>query len=160
MSETINPTTASDFFRLESIALVGASDDKKHFSNAVLRALDEHGVRVTPVNPNEPTVAGRTCYPNVAAVPGTLDGVIVMVNHTTAVQIVKECIERGVTRVWLFKGLGRESAVSDEAVALCHEHNIDVIPGACPLMFLKPVKGLHRFHRVMRRAHGAVGKAA
>jgi len=160
MSEKIDPTAATEFLRLESIALVGASDDKKHFSNAVFRALEEHGIHAIPVNPHEPEVGGRTCYPGVAAVPGQLDGVIVMVNHATAVEIVKDCIQRGVTHVWLFKGLGGESAMSDEALALCHEHSVEVIPGACPMMFLQPVKGFHRVHRAMRRARGAVGKAA
>ena len=160
MNEVIDPTAAQSFFSLDSVALVGASDDKKHFSNAVFLALKDHGVPVIPVNPHEATVGDEICYPNVAAVPGPLDGVIVMVNHETALHIIDECVERGVTHVWLFKGLGGDSAVSDEAIARCRANRIDVIPGACPMMFLQPVKGVHRFHRVMRRAHGAVGKAA
>ena len=160
MTESVDPASVRDFLALDSIALVGASDDKKHFSNAVFRGLEEHGVHPTPVNPREETVGGRTCYPTVAAVPGPLDGVIVMVKRSTAVQIVKECIARGVTHVWLFKGIGGESAMSDEAVALCREHDVEVIPGACPMMFLRPVKGFHRFHHGMRRLHGAIGHAA
>jgi hypothetical protein len=50
--------------------------------------------------------------------------------------------------------------MSDEAVALCDELGLDVIPGACPLMFLDPVRGAHRFHRLVRRARGAVDAAA
>jgi len=160
MNEIIDPQAVADFFRLERIALVGASDDKKHFSNAVLQALDEHGVHAVPVNPHEAIVGGRTCYRTVADVPGSLDGVIVMVKRATAVQIVKECVDRGVTHVWLFKGIGGESAMSDQAVALCREHDVEVIPGACPMMFLRPVKGFHRFHRGLRRLHGAIGSAA
>jgi predicted CoA-binding protein len=160
VTEPIDPTAAKEFFALESIALVGASDDKKHFSNAVYHALKEHAVHVTPVNPNEAEVAGDECYPNLAAVPGALGGVIVMVNHETAVQIVREAIDRGVGHVWLFKGLGHESAMSDEAVALCHEHGVSVVPGACPLMFLRPVHGMHRIHRGIRRVKGDVRKAS
>lgn len=160
MTESVDPASVRDFLALDSIALVGASDDKKHFSNAVFRGLEEHGVHPIPVNPHEETVGGRTCYPNVAAVPGPLDGVIVMVNHETAVQVVDDCVDRGVTHVWLFKGIGGESAMSDEAVARCREHGIEVIPGACPMMFLQPVKGLHRFHLGIRRLRHDVGKAA
>ena len=160
MTDKIDPTAATGFFRLESIALVGASDDKKHFGNAVFHELERHGVHAIPVNPTEATVGGRTCHPSVADVPGQLDGVIVMVNKETAVQVVKECIGRGVTHVWLFKGLAGDGALSDEAVALCHENGIEVIPGACPMMFLEPVQGFHRFHRGMRRVRGAMGHAA
>ena len=160
MTERIDPEATRAFFALDSIALVGASDDKKHFSNAVFHALHDHGVHVIPVNPHEATVGDQPCYPNVAAVPGRLDGAIVMVNHETALQIVDECVERRVTHVWLFKGLGAESAVSDEAIARCRANGIEVIPGACPMMFLRPVKGLHRFHRGIRRLRRDVGKAA
>ena len=160
MIESVDPMAAQAFFALDSVALVGASDDKKHFSNAVVHALKDHGVHVTPVNPHEATVAEQTCYPNIAAVPGPLDGVIVMVNHVAALQVVDECIERGVTHVWLFKGLGGDSAVSDEAIARCRANHIEVIPGACPMMFLRPVQGLHRFHRGIRRLRHQVGKVA
>ncbi|HEX4819694.1 MAG TPA: CoA-binding protein [Acidimicrobiales bacterium] len=160
MSAPIDPEAARSFFALDRIALVGASDDKKHFSNAVFLALRDHGVHAIPVNPHETVVGGETCYPDIATVPGAVDGVIVMVNHETALQIVDECIERGVTHVWLFKGLGGDSAVSDEAVARCRNHDIHVIPGACPMMFLQPVKGFHRFHRGIRRLRRDIGKAA
>ena len=159
MTDVVDSAAARRFFDLDSIALVGASNDPKHFSHSVYGALKDHAVHVVPVNPMETVIGEDVCYSDVAAVPGKLDGAIVMVNHTRAVKIVQECIDRGVEHVWLFKGLGGESALSDEAVALCHEHGVDVIAGACPMMFLQPVHGLHRFHRGLRRIRGAV-KAA
>jgi predicted CoA-binding protein len=160
VTEAIDPVGAKAFFELDSVALVGASDDKKHFSNTVYRALKDHAVHVVPVNPNEAAVAGDECYADLAAVPGDVGGVIVMVNHERAVDIVHQAIDRGVGHVWLFKGLGHESAVSDEAIALCHEHGVDVVPGACPLMFLRPVHGMHRVHRGIRRIKGQVRRAS
>lgn len=160
MSESIDPAAARAFFDLGAIALVGASNDPKHFSNAIYRALKDHAVSVVPVNPHQDEVAEHVCYPNIAAIPGDVDGVIVMVNHERAIGIVRECIDRGVRHVWLFKGLGGESALSDEAVALCHEHDVAVIAGACPMMFLQPVHAFHRVHRGVRRLRGAVAKAS
>jgi hypothetical protein len=61
--------------------------------------------------------------------------------------------------VWLFKGAA-PGAVSDEAVQLCRDHNIAVIPGACPLMFLEPVHGVHRVHRALRHANRSLAKAS
>jgi predicted CoA-binding protein len=160
MTDAVDPTEARRFFDLDSIALIGASNDPKHFSHTVYVALKDHAVPVVPVNPSETSIGQDVCYPDVAAVPGALDGAIVMVNHTRAVQIVQECIDRGVHHIWLFKGLGGESALSDEAVALCHEHGVAVIAGACPMMFLRPVRGFHRFHRGIRRIRGDVAKAS
>ena len=160
MSESIDPKAAAAFFALDTVALVGASDDKHHFSNAVYKTLKDHAVNVVPVNPHEAVVHGDMCYSSVATVPGPVDGVIVMVNHERAIPIVRECIDHGVTHVWLFKGLGGESAVSDEAVELCHERGVDVIAGACPMMFLRPVHGLHRLHRGIRRMRGDVARVS
>jgi uncharacterized protein len=160
MTDVVDPTAARRFFDLDSIALIGASNDPKHFSHTVFRALKDHAVLIVPVNPMETSIGDDVCYPGVAEVPGTLDGAIVMVNHTRAVQIVQECIDRGVAHIWLFKGLGGESAMSDEAVALCHEHGVEVIAGACPMMFLQPVSGFRRFHKGIRRIRGDVAKAS
>jgi hypothetical protein len=62
--------------------------------------------------------------------------------------------------VWLFKGLGGPGAASDDAIRLARELGLDVVPGACPLMFLDPVRGAHRLHLAIRRLNGAVAKAA
>ena len=76
-----------------------------------------------------------------------------------ATAVVQQCIECGVPRVWLFQGIGGAGAVSDDAVALCRTHGVEVVAGACPLMFLEPVGAAHRFHRFMRRLNGGVGEA-
>jgi predicted CoA-binding protein len=156
----IDPAVAQNFLAHHRLAVVGASDDPKSFGNTIYRELLAHGYEAIPVNPNAVTVEGQTCYPNLASVPGDLDGVIVMVNRDKAIDIVRACIDRGIRRVWLFKGLGAPGAVSDEAVQLCRDNGIEVVAGACPLMFLEPVGWFHRAHRAMRRINGSLAKAS
>jgi predicted CoA-binding protein len=156
----IDSNEASAFLAGRRIAVVGASDNTKSFGSTVFRELRAHGYDAVPVNPTAATVDGVTCHPTLESVPEPLDGVIVMVNRDAAVDVVRQCVERGVPRVWLFKGLGAPGAVSDEAVALCHEHGIDVVAGACPLMFLEPVGWFHRAHRGVRRLNGSLAKAS
>ena len=103
------------------------------------------------VNPNADTVAGDRCYPDLASVPGALDGAVVMLSRERAASTVRECAEHDVPRVWLFKGLGGQGAVSDEALEVCAGNGIDVVAGACPLMFLEPLGWLHKMHRGARR---------
>jgi len=43
---------------------------------------------------------------------------------------------------------------------MCRDAGIDVVAGACPLMFLDPVKGFHKFHRTLRRMNGSIAKVA
>ena len=112
------------------------------------------------MNPHTDVVAGDICYPDLGSVPGTIDGVIVMVSRRDSADVVRACVERGVSRVWLFQGLGGPGAVSDEAVRLCEEHGIDVVAGACPLMFLQPVGWFHKVHRAARYFSGSLARAS
>ena len=156
----IDQATVSAFLAGHRIAVVGASDNPKSFGSTIYRELLSHGYDAVPVNPNIASIEGQLCYSSLASVPDPIDGVLVMVNRETAADVVRACIERRIDRIWLFKGLGAPGAVSDDAVALCHEHGIDVVEGACPLMFLEPVGWFHRVHRRVRRAKGSLAKAS
>lgn len=140
-------------------AVVGASDDEKNFGGTIYRELKGHGYEPVAVNRSVSLVDGDACFPSLEEVPGTLDGVIVMVGREASVGVVRDCARLGIDRVWLFKGAG-PGAVSDEAIKICTENGIDVIPGACPLMFLEPVAWFHRGHRGIRHLTGSLSRAS
>ena len=156
----IDPTTVEEFLAQRRIAVIGASDKPGNFGGAVYRALRDHGYDAVPVNPSVAEIDGTTCYPDVFAVPGDIDGAILMVNRAKAPQLVEDCAARGVLRLWLFKGLGSPGAVSGEAVSRAERHGMQLVAGACPFMFLEPVAGFHRFHRGLRRLNGSLAKAS
>ena len=156
----INPQAVQEFLDQRRIAVIGASDDPKNFGNTIFRAMKDHGYDAIPVHPTANEVAGATCYPDISAVPGDVDGAIVMVNQTIAPDIVDACAGKGVRRVWLFKGIGSPGALSADAVERCARHGVAVVEGACPLMFLEPVGGIHRFHRALRHLNGSLAKAS
>ena len=155
----IDPAQVQDFLAGARIAVVGASDDPKSFARTICHELRKHGYDPVAVNPNASIVDGNPCYPDLASVPGELDGVVVMVHRDRAAGVIEACVARGVRRVWLFKGIGGGGAVSDRAVELCRAHGISVIAGACPLMFLEPVAGVHRLHRAVRRLNRSLARA-
>ena len=159
MRHRIDTSVVDDFLRLRRIAVVGASDRKENFGNTVYTELRDHGYDVVAVHPSATTVAGDQAFASLADVPGTVDGVLVMVHRDRAADVVRQCVDRGVRSVWLFQGIG-PSAVSDEALALCADHGIAVVPGACPLMFLEPTGLVHRVHRGMRRLNGSLLQSA
>jgi predicted CoA-binding protein len=156
----IEPARIDEFLAQKRLVVVGASDDTRNFGRTIYHELREHGYDVAAVNPRAETVDGDRCYPDLAAVPGEIDGVIVMVSSERSAAVVEACAERGVRRVWLFKGLGGPGALSDEAVAVAAAHDLDLIAGACPLMFLEPVGWFHRVHRGMRHMNGSLAKAS
>ena len=159
MAASIDRRKVEEFLAQHRFAVVGVSDKAGNFGLTIYRELRDKGYDVVPVNPNAATVDDATCYADLASVPGELDGVIVMVPRDRAADVVQECADLGIPRVWLFRGVGA-GAVYDEAVALCHEHGIEVVAGACPLMFLEPVGSVHRFHRGLVRLTGRLAKAA
>lgn len=140
------------FLRGQRFALIGASEADGAFSTTVMVALEKHGYEVVPVNPRQPLIDGRLqSHTSVRDIEGTVDGAIIMVPSAAAEQAVRECIEAGITQVWLFRGVG-QGACSDAAAQMCRDHGVGLVNGACPLMFLEPIRGVHRFHRGVRRA--------
>jgi len=141
-------TTIEDFLHQKHIALVGVSRDTRSFANVVYRQLRDAGHTMYPVNGNAltPILEGDACYARISKVPDPVDGVLVMVPARLAADVVRDAIARGIPRVWLHRGVG-QGAVSREAVALCEQAGVAVVDGACPLMFLEPVKSVHRLHR-------------
>jgi hypothetical protein len=153
---TISAARAEAFLRLPRLALIGASDDRRKFGNTIYRELrDRPDGTVLAVNPNATTVEGDPCYPDVSALPEPVDGAIVMVPAAHAAEAVESCLDAGVSRIWLFRGFGPGS-VTDAALERCDDQGVEVIAGACPMMFLGHAGGMHRFHRTMRRLRGDV----
>ncbi len=152
----VEPGVVEEFLSHNRLAVVGASDDPKGFGGTIYRELRDSGYDAVAVNPAYSTVAGDPCYPTLTEVPEPVDGVIVMVNRDTALDVVAECVTLRIPRVWLFKGIGAAGAVSDAAVNLGRAHGIAVVPGACPLMFLEPVAAFHKVHRRFRHMNGSL----
>jgi len=142
-----------NFLAQKRIALVGVSRNPKQFANMVYNALKKRDYHLYPINPNAETVEGDKCYPNVAGLPEQVDGILVMLPPAAALDVVHQCADAGITRVWLGNG-----AVSPEAVQFCRERRIAVVDGACPMMFAEPVGSVHRFHRFILKLMGALPK--
>ena len=142
-----------EFLAHRRLALVGASRNPKAFSTAVYRELKAKGYDLVPVNPEADEIEGDPCVGQVADLPEDIEGAIVMVPAPRAAEVVQACIDKGIERVWLHKGVGPDS-VSDEAVALGRAHGIAMVDGACPLMYAEPVGWFHRLHRAELRLTG------
>ena len=143
-----------DFLAQDHVAVVGVSRNPKHFANSVYRRLrdDGRGRTLHPVNAaaDGAEVEGTPSFRSLADVPDPLDGVLVMVPAEAAADIVRDAVARGVPRVWLHKGAGPGS-VTPEAIAVARQAGLDLVDGACPLMFDEPVTGIHRLHQFFVR---------
>ena len=73
-----------------------------------------------------------------------------------AEQIVAECAEAGIERIWFQRGVGKGSATK-KAIDLAREKGLEVVHGVCPMMFFGE-PGFHGFHFKMRRFFGGLPK--
>jgi predicted CoA-binding protein len=154
-----------NFLSQERIAVAGVSRKRQDAANLIYRKLRAAGYRVFAINPKMETFDGGPCYRDLKSVPESLDGIVIVTRPAIAERIVRECIELGVPRVWMHCALGSRpkfpaklvdaiTSVSEEAVRLCRENNIAVIPGGCPMMFCPPVDLGHKCMRWVVRLVG------
>ena len=135
---------AERFLAVERIAVTGVSQDPKgEASNGIYRRLKERGYTVFAINPNAATVEGDPAYPDLAAVPGGVDAVVIATRPEHAEATVRQAIDRGISQVWMHRSFGAGS-VSHEAAELGRAHGLTVIEGGCPLMFGAAADGAHR----------------
>ncbi len=149
-----------DFLAQSKIAVVGISDKRETGCNANYRKFKSAGYKVYAVNPRLTAFDGDPCYPDLKALPEKPDGVFILANPKVTDEIVQQCIDLGIPRVWMHcmmgtkPGLGANAtSVSLAAVDLARKNGIAVIPGTCPAQHLKPDVG----HAMMRVIFGTLG---
>ncbi len=148
------------FFAQKKIAVVGVSDKRETGCNLGYRKFKEAGYTVYPVNPHLTSYEGAPCYPDLKSIPEKPDAVFILASPRVTEQIVQQCVELDVKHVWMHclmgtkPGLGANAtSVSQDAVRMCRENGITVIPGTCPNQFLKPDLG----HAIMRVTFRTLG---
>jgi predicted CoA-binding protein len=153
-------TLVQDFLAQKKIAVVGVSDKRETGCNLGYRKFKAAGYAVSAVNPRLATFEGDPCYPDLDSIPQKPDAFFILANPKVTEQIVHQCIELGVKHVWMHCLMGTKpglaagmTSVSQDAVRLCHENGIAVIPGSCPNQFLQPDFG----HKLMRMTMRTLG---
>lgn len=149
------PPSIAAFLSGRRIAVAGVSRGGKQPANAIYRRLRDCGYEVVPVNPKTALVEGAACHPDLRSVPGALDGVLFAAPPDAAPEMVRQCAERGVRRIWFHRSFG-EGSVSDEALAECRARGVEAIVGGCPLMFCGKVDVFHACMRWWLQRRGRV----
>lgn len=147
---------ATEFLANKRIAVTGVSrKPESHGSNVVYKRLRDRGYEVFAVNPNATELEGDACYPNLTAIPGGVDAVVIGTRPERAEATIRECVELGIKHVWMHRGPGPGS-VSPEAAAYGRQQGIAVIEGGCPCMFDPTADGAHKLMRFVLTLTGNV----
>ena len=119
----------TEFLSHKIWAVIGVSNNPAKYGHKVYLQLKEAGHTVYAINPGLKSIDGDTCYPSLGALPTKPDAVSVVVPPKVTEQVIKDCIELGITRVWMQPG--SESA---EAIRNGEEHGIAMIHDQCVLI--------------------------
>ncbi|HTK10537.1 MAG TPA: CoA-binding protein, partial [Ktedonobacteraceae bacterium] len=133
LSQRVSAERLHRFFRPQSIALVGATDNSR-WSIFTFENLKNFGFPgpIYLVNPNREIVHGERAYKSLSDLPETADLVFVMVATPRALAIVQEAARLGTTNVVVltsgFSEMGEEGALLEqELLTFAREHGLTLL---------------------------------
>jgi predicted CoA-binding protein len=106
----------------KTVAVVGASNDRRKYGNKALRAYKAEGHHVIPINPNEREVEGIPAYASVLDVPGPIDMATVYVPPDVGLRLLPEFQQKDIKEIWINPG-----AEDDALMAEAERRKLNVI---------------------------------
>ena len=119
----------------------------------VAKKLGARGIEVISVNPMFSDEPSRQRASSLTKIAPPVDAVLVYVDRPQTMEAVEDCIAAKIGLVWLHDALSPGSAIP-EAIEKLRSANCTVIPGLCPMLFLKPVDPAHFCLKWMLRLTG------
>lgn len=112
----------------KTVAIVGASSDRRKFGNKALRAFRAAGYTVVPINPNEQVVEGIPTYRSVLDAPDRIDMASVYVQPEIGLRLLSELAAKQIPEIWFNPG-----AESAELLAEARRRKLNVVT-ACSIV--------------------------
>ncbi len=125
------------FFNPKSVAIVGASANKKKLGNNILVNFKKNFKgKIYPVNINEKEIEGLRCYGSVKDIKEKIDLAVVVVPAKIANMVVAECAETDVKAVIIISAGYRESGsdgiiLENHLKAIIKKDNVRVVGPNC-----------------------------
>ena len=118
----------ADSFLMKSVAILGASNDRRKFGNKAVRAFQRQGYTVYAVNPKETRIEGLLVYKSILDIPVRPDMVSVYLPPAVLLKILPDIAAKECDELWLNPG-----AESDEVLAVAERLGLNVIQ-ACSIV--------------------------
>ncbi len=131
-----------EFLGKKRIAIWGVEDVKADPGQMVADKLRKQGIEVIAVNPrfSEDPSQGRAS--SLTKIDPPVEAVLVYVDRPQTMEAVGDCIAAKIPMVWLHDALSPGAATA-EAIDKLRSAGCTVIPGLCPMFYLRPVDPAH-----------------
>lgn len=123
-------------FNPRSVAVVGASRERKKLGNILLQNIIDSGYKGTiyPVNPKAKSIGGRTCYPSYSELPKAAELAIVSIPAAFVPGVLREIGEKGTRDVVIitagFKEMGADE-LETEMLKAVEEYKLNILGPNC-----------------------------
>ncbi|MFO7931924.1 MAG: acetate--CoA ligase alpha subunit [Thermodesulfobacteriota bacterium] len=125
-------------FSPQSVAVLGASSTPGKVGHDIFANIlrGEYTGTLYPVNPKARSILCVRCYDSITDIPDPVDMAMIILPPKTALQAVRECVEKGVRGIVIvsagFKEVGGEGAEIEEEIAqVCREAEIPLVGPNC-----------------------------
>lgn len=121
-----------------SIAIIGASTDRKKYGNKAVRAFVQGGWTVYPVNAKAAEIEGIKCYASIGDVPDPLDRISLYVPPNAGVSLLPEIARKPHKELFLNPGsespelVEKAEAMGLRPIQACSVVNIGLRPEMFP----------------------------
>lgn len=122
-----------------TVAVLGASADRRKFGNKSVRAHLRAGFEVYPINPKVDEIEGLRAYATLADIPAkTLDRISVYVPPNVGLTLLPEMAAKGAQEVWFNPGsesrelLQKANALRLKVIAACSIVDLGMSPSEFP----------------------------
>ena len=141
------------FLEPKKLAIVGVSRNPKKFGYLVFRDLKASGYEVYPVNPNADKINGDSCYKSVKDLPADINSILILTPKKETDNVLREAINKGIMNIWV-----QQMSETKNTIKIAEEYQKEIIHRKCIFMFAEPVKGVHKFHRLILKLCGMLPK--
>ena len=113
---------------MKTVAIIGASNDRRKFGNKAVRAFLNQGYTVYPVNLKEAEIEGLQAFANIRQVPVRPHMISVYLPPEALLDVLPDIAAKGCDELWLNPG-----TESDEVLAEAERLGLNVIQ-ACSIV--------------------------
>ena len=141
------------FLQSKRFAMLGVSRNPRDFSRRLYDEFLKRGYDVIAVNPATPAIDGKHCFKRVQDIQPPVTCALLMTPRAATDKVLLDCADAGITLVWIY-GISGEKDISPNAIKICREHGMEIVPGYCPFMFMPMTALYHRVHGFVWKAIG------
>lgn len=113
---------------MKTVAIIGASPDRRKFGNKAFRAFRDAGYHAIPITPHHAEIEGAAAYARVIDYPGVIDMATMYLPPDIGETVLDGLAQKGISDVWFNPG-------ADSSALIAHARALGLRPiQACSIV--------------------------